>query len=305
MKFLRQLLLSGLQLFVLINCIFIQSVQAEYYLKITTDNNEIFTGAWLGEYDDSWFYNPLPGPHYRALFQMVNNKPKIHFVPVVNIQNMVYTAKTTPTYNDYYFFNNLQLKSAPLGGWNYISTGNEFHHKREIMSGNYAWDFERRYVFQLNDPADGPNSKYYVWDNTIHSPIQGTVAEIESSAIDYDPIPALVGDLTGRDPGNYVLLHVKGPFYYVFLHLKQNSIPVDLKIGSQVNVGDIIGRVGNSGVSYVPHLHMTMYYRSKELGRYISVPSYFSKAHVMTNAPASHLYPNFSPTRGESIRGVD
>ena len=41
-----------------------------------------------------------------------------------------------------------------------------------------------------------------------------------------------------------------------YVHLRKGSIPV--KVGDKVKRGQLIGRVGNSGGTNVPHLHFAM-----------------------------------------------
>lgn len=62
------------------------------------------------------------------------------------------------------------------------------------------------------------------------------------------------------DYGNYVVLQhtVNGATYTsVYGHMKQNSITV--KEGATVNKGEVIGKVGSSGGSVAPHLHLEIY----------------------------------------------
>lgn len=65
---------------------------------------------------------------------------------------------------------------------------------------------------------------------------------------------------TGKlgDFGNAVVLerdHHGRKVTEIFGHLQDESIPSDLKRGTQISYGDVIGRVGNTGRSTGPHLH--------------------------------------------------
>lgn len=55
--------------------------------------------------------------------------------------------------------------------------------------------------------------------------------------------------------GNYVYIKIDQTETYLLLnHLKKDSISVD--VGQHVQPGDLIGRVGNSGSTSEPHLHI-------------------------------------------------
>jgi murein DD-endopeptidase MepM/ murein hydrolase activator NlpD len=44
-------------------------------------------------------------------------------------------------------------------------------------------------------------------------------------------------------------------WHTVYAHLKKNSVPKNIKPGTYVNIGDIVGSVGSTGISTGPHLH--------------------------------------------------
>ncbi|HEX3029729.1 MAG TPA: M23 family metallopeptidase, partial [Clostridia bacterium] len=55
--------------------------------------------------------------------------------------------------------------------------------------------------------------------------------------------------------GNYVILEGSSGFA-LFAHLKPGS--VNVSAGQQVKCGDVLGNVGHSGNSTMPHLHFQM-----------------------------------------------
>ena len=72
---------------------------------------------------------------------------------------------------------------------------------------------------------------------------------------------------------NYLTIKVHESIYLSLVHFKQDSIQVE--VGDTVSEGQYLGRVGNSGVSYLPHLHFTLYTYIEELERFISIPGFF------------------------------
>lgn len=53
--------------------------------------------------------------------------------------------------------------------------------------------------------------------------------------------------------GNVVYIQMQDGWYAIYPHLK--SIHSDLRIGSKINEGDVIGIIGNTGFSFGVHLH--------------------------------------------------
>lgn len=101
--------------------------------------------------------------------------------------------------------------------------------------------------------APGDPSRYAIWGRSVHSPCPGTVLEARGDLADLQP-PA-----TDRDnlAGNHVLIRCAGtdPAVDVLLaHLQQGS--VNVAKGAVLADGQVIGRVGNTGNTTEPHLHV-------------------------------------------------
>jgi hypothetical protein len=94
--------------------------------------------------------------------------------------------------------------------------------------------------------------EYAVFGEPLYAPCAGEVVAAESSLADLAP-----GETPNRDigtvAGNFVLLAC-GTNTVLLAHLSQGSVVP--AVGDVVAVGDPIGRVGNSGNTSEPHLHI-------------------------------------------------
>lgn len=99
-------------------------------------------------------------------------------------------------------------------------------------------------------PKDLPS--YFAYDRAVKSPCTG-VAIATHDGIDDNRI----SETNTRDPaGNHVVLAC-GSARVLLAHLRKGSIAVHG--GELVTAGETLGRVGNSGNSSEPHLHMHAY----------------------------------------------
>lgn len=94
-------------------------------------------------------------------------------------------------------------------------------------------------------------ANYYIYEDHLHSPCTGKIIAVENNLPDHIP-PA-------TDPenatGNYVKLtcdHHEASIYMA--HMKKGSVVVSS--GDQVETGQLLGEVGNSGNTTEPHLHI-------------------------------------------------
>lgn len=96
-------------------------------------------------------------------------------------------------------------------------------------------------------PADP--AAYFIFNDPVYAPCSGRVVAARDGLADRSP-PA-------RDrahlAGNYVLLGCRG-LHVLLGHLRQGSVLV--KRGDPVAVGDPLARVGNTGNTDEPHLHI-------------------------------------------------
>jgi hypothetical protein len=90
---------------------------------------------------------------------------------------------------------------------------------------------------------------YAIYGEPVHAPCPGRVVQVQDGMPD---MPPPVPDRT-RLPGNHVLLDCDG-IHVLLAHLQPGSVRVAQ--GAQVEAGSVVGRVGNSGNSNEPHLHV-------------------------------------------------
>src|SRR6056297_1092386 len=82
----------------------------------------------------------------------------------------------------------------------------------------------------------------------------GMVAATRDGVPDVAVSPEIRADIAGRECGNAVRIDHGGGWQTLYCHLKRNSVGV--KRGDLVQAGDVLGLVGLSGLTNVPHVHL-------------------------------------------------
>jgi murein DD-endopeptidase MepM/ murein hydrolase activator NlpD len=90
---------------------------------------------------------------------------------------------------------------------------------------------------------------YMTFGTPVLAPCQGKVAKV------VDGHPDMTVPEMDREhmAGNYVALNC-GDYFVILAHLRRGSISV--ATDDRVDVGDVLGEMGNSGNSSEPHLHL-------------------------------------------------
>ncbi|TGN20408.1 M23 family metallopeptidase [Leptospira idonii] len=133
----------------------------------------------------------------------------------------------------------------------------------------YSYDFVHvdRYGSRLKPGTLGKNnSDYYSFGQTVYAVEDGVVFDLHDESNDNTRL----GDIHFGDGNDIQIKHENGLFSF-YVHLKHGSIKVTK--GQKIKRGDPIAEVGNSGMSYEPHLHFTVvtadgistYYEFEEL----------------------------------------
>jgi len=138
------------------------------------------------------------------------------------------------------------LTETTIVGWGGDAVSDNVTH---VIWPSERWAYDL--VMEPYDMNSRRNEDYGIWDKEIVSPVAGTViaafdkeADITPGSEDFDTLE-----------GNHVYIKIKETGTYLLLnHLKKGSATV--QAGDEVKPGDLVGRVGNSGSTSEPHLHI-------------------------------------------------
>jgi len=168
--------------------------------------------------------------------------------------------------------------STPAEGESWILRAWDSYHTWEDGRGNYAWDLGALHPTMLSYQGLGTKNEHFgVWGKNVRLPMEGKI--ITAVKKEFDNIPDLKAAIDLEDnpeggngvklqekPHNLIELQVGGDssqFMLRIIHLMQDSIPEDIKIGVTYPTGTLVGKVGNSGTTLVPHLHVVWGFTDK------------------------------------------
>lgn len=124
----------------------------------------------------------------------------------------------------------------------------------ETNTPHVIWASERWAYDLVIEPADIGSKNlqdYGIYDKEVIAPVSGTIVAAYDEEND---IPPNTEEFLSME-GNHVYIKIDEMGTFLLLnHLKKGSVLV--KVGDHVNEGDIIGKVGNSGSTSEPHLHI-------------------------------------------------
>ena len=182
--------------------------------------------------------------------------------------------------------------AAPVAGQNWVAINGccrrEGAHRGSVQTVNGTLFDSQRFAIdwmRLNEQnrlVQGTPSEVSSWicyDEPIYAIADGVVVEALDGLA--DQIPGALPDpneitLQTID-GNHIILDLGNGVFAFYAHLKKGSIIV--KEGDKVKVGQQIGRLGNSGNTSAPHLHLHLMTGPSALGA-DGIPYVFEKFSV-------------------------
>jgi len=99
------------------------------------------------------------------------------------------------------------------------------------------------------------NESYLSFDQPLVAVADGTVVSVVSDQPNVPP-RALSRIPFAQLTGNRIIVDIGNGVFALYAHLKNNGVPV--KVGEKVKKGQVIGRLGNSGSTFEPHLHFQL-----------------------------------------------
>ena len=168
--------------------------------------------------------------------------------------------------------------ASPLRGTNWIALngccepGFGFPHRTSLNSVNGKLNNSQRFAIdwkRVNDQGEfftgdkTQNDSYVDYGAEVYAVADGTVTgvldDVEANAPGVLPAqdPTLAAKLTVENvDGNHVILDLGGGVWAMYAHFEKGSVTV--KIGDEVKVGDVLGKLGNTGNANASHLHFQL-----------------------------------------------
>ena len=97
-------------------------------------------------------------------------------------------------------------------------------------------------------------SNYVIYGREVLAVADGTVVSSRNDLPEQVPGALPQGMTIDQADGNFVVLDIGGGSYVLYAHMQPGSVTV--KAGAKVKRGDVLGKVGNTGNTQAPHLHL-------------------------------------------------
>ncbi|MEQ9077881.1 MAG: M23 family metallopeptidase [Sandaracinaceae bacterium] len=274
------------------------------WVRLTLRDGGVAVGERIALYDHAiWWWEPSD-ERTHALFDPAGlaewpEDRSLRFISSRDVLAEERAPREGETYRDAMRSRGVVLERVPLDGVATVITGHERYHLEENGYGDFAWDLVR-----TDDRGDrfrgagASNDDFFVWGAQVLAPVAGVVVEVVRDAPDQTP-----GTLDLDAVNNLVGIQVYGGYHVYLLHFEQGSIPPEIEVGARVEVGAPLGRVGNSGVSLEPHLHVTALAVDRDADplRTWSVPCEWRGVWVSAGGRRARLEPHWVPSSDERL----
>jgi murein DD-endopeptidase MepM/ murein hydrolase activator NlpD len=246
----------------------------------TLRDGGVLSGEWVATYNHNYWWHDAGAELTYALFDVGGyaaypDDRSFRMVSSLDVESMVYQPwpEGRMAYRDALHALGFAIDGVPLGGSAHVITAHDSYHLEEDGYGDFAFDLVLTDAQGARHQGDGTrNEDYYTWGADVTLPTGGYVIEVEGNEPDHEP-----GSYEPGAASNLVGVSLGGSFYLYFLHFQQGSIPDDVQPDTTIPRGSRLGKVGMSGVTLEPHLHVVLlwYDESADPPRSWSVPVEF------------------------------
>jgi hypothetical protein len=160
--------------------------------------------------------------------------------------------------------------SAPLRGPDFLDLNGccDGAHRRALLDLNGQLELAQRFAIdfaqvdlQAAQAGDDPfthgdptkNESYLIFGAPILAVSPGEIVDMRDGVPENDLTQPLPPPDIQSAPGNYVVERLGSGRFALYAHIQTGSVAV--KVGDRVPLGQVLGHVGNTGNSTMPHLH--------------------------------------------------
>ena len=156
--------------------------------------------------------------------------------------------------------------SPPLTGGRWVNTNgccDVSPHTRSLQTFNGTRWLTQRFAIdwvKIDDQgawwhgSANVNSNYFGYGETVSAAASGVVVSVLNDLPQNTPPSSLPNLVFGNALGNHVIVDIGGDRFVTYAHLQTGSVSV--RAGDRVHRGQTLGKLGNSGNSAAPHLHI-------------------------------------------------
>jgi hypothetical protein len=160
----------------------------------------------------------------------------------------------------------LAVLGPPFVGSGYVAADgccDSIRHVRALLSLNGHFTLAQRFAvdWEQIDPENrvvkGDTktlSNYVIYGREVLAVADGTVVSSRNDLPEQVPGALPQGMTIDQADGNFVVLDIGGGNYVLYAHMQPGSVTV--KAGAKVRRGAVLGKVGNTGNTQAPHLHL-------------------------------------------------